>query len=56
MKYLGNLTEGQVIDFHFSTHKADGTPITLGGTPVVKVYKANATGTETATGVTLDVD
>lgn len=56
MKFLGNLTEDQVIDFHFSTHAADGTPTTLAGTPVVSVYKANATNTETTTGVTLDVD
>lgn len=56
MKYLGDLTEDQVIDFKFSTHKADGTPITLAGTPVVKVYKANATDSEIATGVTLTVD
>jgi len=56
MKYLGDLTEDQTIDFKFSTHKADGTPITLAGTPVVKVYKANATDSETATGVTLSVD
>jgi hypothetical protein len=56
LKYLGNLTEDQVIDFKFSTHKADGTPITLAGTPVVKVWKANATDSEVATGVTLAVD
>ena len=56
MKYLGNLTEDQVIDFHFSTHKADGTPITLGGTPAVKIYRANATDSEATAGVTLDVD
>jgi len=56
MKYLGDLTEDQTIDFKFSTHKADGTPITLAGTPAVKIYKANATDSETATGVTLSVD
>jgi len=58
MKYLGNLTEDQTIDFKFSTHQADGTPITLAGTPApaVKVYKGNATDSETATGVTLSVD
>ena len=55
MKYLGNLTEDQVIDFKFSTHKADGTPITLAN-GVVKVYKDNATDTEINTGVTLSVD
>ena len=56
MKHLGNLTEDQIIDFMFPTHKSDGTPITFAGTPVVKVYKGNATGTEVATGVTLTVD
>jgi len=56
MKHLGNLVFGQIIDFKFPTHKADGTPITLAGTPVVKVYKGNATNTEVSTGVTLTVD
>jgi len=55
MKYLGNLTEDQIIDFKFSTHKADGTPITLAN-GAVKVYKGNATDTEINTGVTLSVD
>ena len=53
--YLGNLTEDQTLDCSFSTHSAAGVPITLAGTPVVKVYKGNST-TETATGVTLSVD
>lgn len=56
MKWLGDLTENQTVDFKFSTHQADGTPITLAGTPVVKIYKANATDSEVATGVTLTVD
>jgi hypothetical protein len=57
MQYLGNYTEDYAtLNFKFSTHKADGTPITLAGTPAVKVYKANSTSTETATGVTLTVD
>jgi hypothetical protein len=56
MKYLGNLTEDQIVDFKFSTHTATGAPITLAGTPVVKVYKANATDSEVSTGVTLSVD
>lgn len=50
--YLGNLTEDQTIDFAFSTHSAAGAPITLAGSPVVKVYKGNSTTTETSTGVT----
>ena len=57
MKYLGDYAEDYAtLNFKFSTHKADGTPITLAGTPVVKVYKGSATTTETATGVTLAVD
>ncbi len=57
MQYLGNYTEDYTtLNFKFSTHKTDGTPITLAGTPAVKVYKANSTSTETATGVTLTVD
>jgi hypothetical protein len=57
MQYLGDYTEDYAtLNFKFSTHKSDGTPITLAGTPVVKVYKANSTTTETATGVTLTVD
>ena len=51
MKYLGNLTEDQIIDFCFSTHKADGTPIDLvNGT--VSVYKANGV-VQSTEGVTL---
>lgn len=57
MQYLGDYSEDYAtLNFKFSTHKADGTPITLSGTPAVKVYKANATDSETATGVTLTVD
>ncbi len=55
MKHLGNLTEDQIIDFAFSTHKADGTPETLSGAPAVAVYKANST-TQSTDGVTLTVD
>ena len=54
--YIGNLIEDQTIDFAFSTHSAAGAPITLAGSPVVKVYKANSTTTETTAGVTLSVD
>ena len=40
---------------YFNTHKADGTPATLSGTPVVKAY-LNANTTEITTGVTLTAD
>ncbi|KKL12918.1 hypothetical protein LCGC14_2530980, partial [marine sediment metagenome] len=55
--YLGDYTEDYAtLSFKFTTRTTTGAPTTLAGTPVVKVYKANDTGTETATGVTLSVD
>ena len=54
MKVLGDFTPSKTIICRFNTHKADGTPITLAGTPAVSVYK-NST-TESTTGVTLTVD
>lgn len=53
--YLGDFTEDATIDFKFNTTEADGTPITLAGTPVLSVYKANST-TESTAGITLTVD
>jgi len=56
MKYLGDYAEDYAtLNFKFSTHKADGTPITLAGSPVVSVYKANGT-TQSTAGITLTVD
>jgi hypothetical protein len=55
MKWLGNLTEDQVVYFRFSTHKADGTPITLAGTPAISVYKDDG-DTQSTAGITLAVD
>lgn len=55
MKYLGDYAASSTLYFTFSTHKADGTPITLAGTPSLAVYKADGT-TQTATGITLVVD
>jgi len=55
MKYLGNLTEDQTIYFRFSTHEADGTPITLAGSAVVSVYKDDD-DTQSVAGVVLSVD
>lgn len=55
MGYLGDITPGKLISGSFNTHQADGTPITLAGTPVLKVYKEGST-TESAAGVTLTVD
>ena len=45
---------GTIIDFKFTTRDS-GAPSTLGGSPVVSVYKGNST-TQTTTGVTLTVD
>jgi len=56
MQYLGDYAEDYAtLNFKFSTHKADGTPITLAGSPVVSVYKANGT-TQSTAGITLSVD
>lgn len=51
----GDFTPGKIIPLKFCTHKADGTPITLTGTPVISVYKAGST-TESTAGVSLTVD
>jgi hypothetical protein len=55
MNSLGDLAAGGTHDFKFPTHKGDGTPITLAGTPAVSIYKDNS-ATESTTGVTLTVD
>lgn len=52
--YLGDLTPGKTVRRKFNTHKADGTPITLAGTPAAAVYKGSPT--ESTAGVTLTVD
>jgi hypothetical protein len=51
---LGDRAVGTTLAFDFNTHQADGTPITLAGTPAISVYK-NST-TESTSGVTLTVD
>ena len=56
MKYIGDYAEDYAtLNFKFSTHKADGTPIALAGTPAISVYKANGT-TQSTAGVTLTTD
>jgi hypothetical protein len=50
----GDFTPGKTVRLRFNTHKADGTPITLAGTPAVSVYKGSTT--ESTAGVTLTVD
>jgi hypothetical protein len=45
------------VEFNFNTkNSTTQAPITLAGSPVVKVYKGNATTSEVTTGVTLTVD
>lgn len=53
-KYVGDFTAGKTVRIRFNTSKADGTPITLAGTPAVSVYKGSTT--ESTSGVTLTVD
>lgn len=56
MQYLGDYAEDYAtLNFKFSTHKADGTPIALAGTPEISVYKANGT-TQSTAGITLSTD
>jgi hypothetical protein len=55
MKYVGDFNPGASVGSKFNTHQADGTPITLAGTPAVSVYKKDST-TESTAGVTLTVD
>jgi hypothetical protein len=55
MNYIGDFTPGKSVGFKFPTHKSDGTPITLSGTPVMSVYKKGSP-TESTAGVTLTVD
>jgi hypothetical protein len=54
-RYVGDFAPGKTVRLTFNTNKADGTPITLAGTPAVAVYKDSST-TESTTGVTLAVD
>lgn len=56
MQYLGDYAEDYAtLNFKFSTHKADGTPIALAGSPAVSVYKGSGT-TQSTAGVTLTTD
>lgn len=53
--YSGDYTPAKTVVFNFNTASfADGSPITLAGTPALSVYK-NST-TESTSGVTLTVD
>lgn len=54
-EYIGDFLPGATVGKKFTTIKADGSPITLAGTPVVSVYKKGSL-VESTTGVTLTVD
>lgn len=59
MQELGALPASQAIEFSFNTHKADGTPIALAGTPLMTVRKMTTGTTKTVVvdlGGTLAVD
>lgn len=55
MAYQGDISPSQILDFNFTTHKIDGTPIALVG-GAIKSYKTNSTSTEINTGLTLSID
>jgi len=54
--YLGDYTEDNTaLNLKFTTRTTAGVPSTLGGTPVVSVYKANGL-TQSIAGITLTAD
>ena len=54
--WLGDYAEDYAdLNFKFDTHDPAFNPISMGGSPVVSVYKADD-GTESTAGVTLDDD
>jgi hypothetical protein len=55
MSFIGDFTPGQTVEIKFNSRQANGTPITLAGTPTVGVYKTGST-TESTAGVTLTPD
>ena len=56
MKYLGDITLDDTLDFKFTTaDPSTGAPTTLSGTPAISIYEDNGT-TEITAGVTLTAD
>lgn len=53
---LGPTDLGTTRYCQFTTRTTTGAPTTLAGSPVVKAYKNNNTGTEVTTGITLTAD
>lgn len=55
MSYYGDFAPGSTVEGYFNTRDTDGVPITLAGTPALRVYKGSST-TEDDSGITLTVD
>jgi len=56
MAYLGDYAEDYAtLNLKFTTRQTTGAPFTLGGTPVISVYKANDL-TQSTAGITLTAD
>lgn len=55
MKYLGDFAEDSVVRGTFNTRQSNNTPITLGGSASIEVYKDD-TPVPTAVGLTLTID
>ena len=54
-KYVGDFTPGKTIRLQFNTYSSTAAPITLAGSPSLKVYKDNGTA-ESTSGLTLSPD
>lgn len=50
MLYCGDFPSQQTVYIYFTSHKADGTPIVLAGTPALNVYKDNVATPYTTAG------
>ena len=55
MSYLGDFAAGATVWGYFNTRDTDAVPITLAGTPAIRVYRDDGT-TEDDSGITLTVD
>lgn len=57
MSYIGDFTEDYAtLNTKFTTVAGGGASTVLAGSPIIKCYAANETGTEVTTGITLSVD
>ncbi|MCH8327503.1 MAG: hypothetical protein IID15_03140 [Candidatus Marinimicrobia bacterium] len=55
--YVGDYVEDYAtLSLKFTSYSTAWVPIALAGSPVVKVYAADETGTEVTTGIALSVD